>query len=78
MRRALGYLEMPNPATWKGSAPPPGLGGWIPLPEQGWVNLGERHSAGLPDLAPGAVSEILESPQGLHLVTRCVPDEEDE
>lgn len=32
----------------------------------------------LPDLAPGQVSEILESAQGLHLVTRCVPDPDDE
>ena len=32
----------------------------------------------LPELEPGAVSEILESAQGLHLVYRAVPDPDDE
>lgn len=39
--------------------------------------LKERFGLDVPDLEPGAVSEIVESPQGLHLVWRCVPPEED-
>ncbi len=35
-------------------------------------DLRERFLPALPDLAPGAVSSVLESPRGLHLVTRCV------
>ena len=32
----------------------------------------------LPALEPGAVSEILESTQGLHLVYRCIPEADEE
>lgn len=40
-------------------------------------DLRERFLAELPALEPGAVSEIVESTQGFHLVYRCVPEDDD-